>query len=75
MIADILERRFPAAYRILTSIQAGDSINLRTIPETHQVWCSDYMLIRVAEGKFVRFRYEPDYLIGKYRHPRAGGEC
>ncbi len=73
-VAGSLERRFPTVYRGLASILSGHAIPLRTIQETRQVWCRDYMPIQVAEDGFVQFRYGPDYLTGKYRHLRADGE-
>ena len=48
-------------------------IPLRTIPGTLDVWCRDYLPVQVAGDRFVQFRYEPDYLTGKYRHLRADG--
>jgi agmatine deiminase len=73
-VADSLEGRFPGVYRGLASILAEHAIPLRTIPGTRDVWCLDYLPVRVAENRFVQFRYEPDYLTGKYRHLRADGE-
>ncbi len=73
-VADRLERRFPDVYRGLMAILTEHGIPLRTIPGTRSVWCRDYLPVQVAEDRFVQFRYEPDYLTGKYRHLRADGE-
>lgn len=73
-VADTLERRFPGVHRRLAAILGEDGVPLRPIPGTRQVWCRDYMPVQVAEGRFVQFRYEPDYLTGKYRRLRADGE-
>lgn len=73
-VADTLKRRFPDVYQGLSSILGGHGIPLRTIPGAKQVWCRDYMPIQVGEGRFVQFRYSPDYLGGRYRHLRTDGE-
>ena len=74
-VADSLEGRFPGVYRGLASILAEHAIPLRTIPGTRDVWCRDYLPVRVAENRFVQFRYAPDYLAtGKYRYLRADGQ-
>jgi len=73
-VADTLERRFPAIYRGLASILGDHGVPLRTIGGTLDVWCREYLPIQVAEGRFVHFRYEPDYFTGKYHRLRADGE-
>lgn len=73
-VADTLERQFPDVYRGLASILNDHAIPLETIPGTRQVWCRDYMPVQVGEDQFVQFRYEPDYLTGRYRPLRADGE-
>ncbi len=73
-VADSLEGRFPDLFRGLKSILTDHGIPLRIIPGTRDIWCRDYMPIQVAEDRFVQFRYEPDYLRGKYRHLRLDGK-
>lgn len=72
--ADSLEPRFPEIHRALGAILGEHGVPLRTIPGTLDVWCRDYMPVQTAEGRFVQFRYEPDYLTGKHRRLRADGE-
>lgn len=72
-VADTLARRFSAIHRRLGSILREHGVPLETIPGTLDIWCRDYMPIQAAEGQFVQFRYEPDYLTGKYRRLRADG--
>ena len=73
-VADTLERKYPDVHRRLASILREHAIPLRVIPGTVDVWCRDYFPVQVAEGRFVQFRYEPDYLTGEYHHLRADGE-
>lgn len=37
------------------------------LPKTKDIWARDYMPIQVSKGKFVEFRYDPDYLQGKHK--------
>lgn len=73
-VADSLGRNFPEIHGKLDAILRYHDIPMRTISGTRQVWCRDYMPIQVADGRFVQFRYAPDYLVGRYRHLRADGE-
>ncbi len=73
-VADTLKRRFPGVYQGLALILCEHDIPLRMIPGTRQIWVCDFLPIHVAEDRFVQFRYEPDYLTGKYRRLRAYGE-
>ena len=58
----------------LEEILGRDDIPLLTIPGTRSIWCRDDLPIQVSEGRFVQFRYAPDYLTGKHRYLRADGK-
>lgn len=73
-VADTLEPRFPQVHRGLKTILDSHGIPLRIIPGTRDIWCRDYMPVQAAGDRFVQFRYEPDYLTGKFRHLRADGK-
>ena len=73
-VADTLEREFPSVASGLRSILERHGIPLSTIPGTRSVWCRDYMPIQTSKDRFVQFRYEPDYLTGKYLPLRADGQ-
>jgi agmatine deiminase len=73
-VADTLERKFPKVFQSLVSILGEHAIPLRTIEGTLDVWCRDYLPVQVAEDRFVQFRYEPDYLDGRYHRLRADGK-
>ena len=72
-VADTLERRFPKVHLRLISILRVQGAPLGMIPGTVDVWCRDYLLVQMAENRFVQFRYEPDNLVGEYRRLRADG--
>jgi len=71
--SDKLERRHPALFQELTSILEKHQIRWGIIERTRDIWARDYMPIQIERGRFVKFRYEPDYLRG-YEQLRTGNE-
>jgi agmatine deiminase len=67
-ISDQLPARHPALVNRLDRILADLGIPLRTIAGTRDVWCRDYMPVQLAPGKFLQYRYEPDYLRDGFEH-------
>lgn len=39
----------------------------RFLPNTKDIWARDYMPIQVSKNKFIEYRYDPDYLQGKWK--------
>ncbi len=37
------------------------------LPNTNDIWARDYMPIQVSKRKFIEYRYDPDYLQGKWK--------
>jgi agmatine deiminase len=37
------------------------------LQNTKDIWCRDYMPIQVSKNKFIEYRYDPDYLQGKWK--------
>jgi agmatine deiminase len=62
-IADTLFLKYPNFSKEFISLLELEGIPYGILPKTKDVWAVDYMPIQVAEDKFVRFRYAPDYLI------------
>ncbi len=63
-LSDLLKNRFPAFYTKLTAIFNKHKIKYDLLKGTKDIWCRDYMPIQISKNKFVRFRYDPDYLVG-----------
>lgn len=83
-LADALAVRFPGLWQQVHDACGRHGVACRTIQGTWDVWCHDYMPVQVAPGRFVQFRYEPDYLRGyedtitpveKRRAALAGEDC
>lgn len=69
-VSALLRKRYPNLFRELATIFDP---RLRLIPGTRDVWCRDYMPVRVGDNRFIQFRYEPDYLrdVPHLRTPNA----
>jgi len=62
LIADQLPLRHPLLVRRLRAILRKHGIPLRTVNHTRDIWIRDFAAIQISRTKFVKFRYEPDYL-------------
>lgn len=63
-LADTLAVRFPGLWQQIHDACERHGVACRTIQGTRDIWCRDYMPVQLAPGRFVQFRYEPDYLRG-----------
>ncbi len=63
-LSALLAERFPGACRRLTDILDRHGVPYRFLQGTRDIWCRDYMPVRIASGRLVQFRYEPSYLKG-----------
>lgn len=57
-----LERDYPEIYRDVAGILDRHRITWGIIPGTKDVWCRDYMPVQLDSGRFLCYRYAPDYL-------------
>lgn len=64
--SDLLDRRFPKVMSDLQQALDFAGVPCRLIQGTRDIWCRDYMPIEVEPGRFVQFRYAPDYLRGRW---------
>lgn len=62
-LADTLSTKYPAFAKEFISKLDQAKIQYGFLPNTKDVWAVDYMPIQVAENRFVRFTYRPDYLV------------
>jgi len=47
---------------------------VRFLEGTADIWIRDYAAVQISRKRFVKFRYYPDYLRGKYEHLITGDE-
>lgn len=62
--ADKLEFDFPKTYNEIEKVLKSLDIAFDILPGTRDIWVRDFMPIQVALGKFIEYRYDPDYLQG-----------
>lgn len=60
-LSDLLPRK-KIFFESFTNLLASLQVRYELLPFTKDIWCRDYMPIQVEQSKFVRFKYEPDYL-------------
>ena len=39
----------------------------RFLPETKDIWARDFMPIQISKNRFIEYRYDPDYLQGRWK--------
>ncbi|KKT85064.1 MAG: Peptidylarginine deiminase-like protein enzyme, partial [candidate division WWE3 bacterium GW2011_GWC2_44_9] len=61
----LLPKRFPGFFHDITRALEACGIEFGLLPHTKDIWCRDYMPVRVGRGKFVQFTYDPAYLVTK----------
>src|SRR5690242_20673673 len=60
--SDLLLTRHRDVWEGLVRVLDEASVEHCLIGGTRDIWARDYMPVQVADGDFVVFRYEPDYL-------------
>lgn len=68
-----LAGRFPRFWGQLQAILATTRIPVHILEGARDIWARDFMPVQVDENQFVKFRYKPDYLVGR-DHERTGPE-
>jgi len=58
----LLAVKHPDFMTSLSDCLMNNFIIYHFLPETKDIWCRDYMPVRVEENTFVQFIYDPDYL-------------
>jgi agmatine deiminase len=67
--SELLKTQFPLLYSEIAFILSNREIAIRTLKETNDIWCRDYLPVSDGRGGFVQFRFNPSYLnYKKYRH-------
>lgn len=60
---------FPSLYSDIITALGQYSVEYRLLPNTEDYWCRDYMPIQLNNGRFLRYKYFPDYLNTKRNRP------
>ena len=58
----ILNDKYKNVFERIKLILDKHNVKYDFLKGTKDIWCRDYMPIQIDKGKFIQFRYEPDYL-------------
>ena len=72
-MSELLRERFPETCNNLLGILDKHHVGYKFLKGTKDIWCRDYMPVRLESGKLIQFRYEPSYLMkdSKYEGTRS----
>jgi len=59
--------RFSDTYEQISESLKSLGIKPRLLPDTKDIWARDYMPIQISKSKFIEYRYDPNYLQGKWK--------
>lgn len=55
---------YQETYNQLCKVLQEHDITYHLLPKTRDIWARDYMPIQITRDKFLKYRYDPDYLQG-----------
>jgi agmatine deiminase len=58
----LLPSVYPVFFKRLKAVIEKYGVEVELLQDTEDYWCRDYMPIQVAEKRFVKYKYWPDYL-------------
>jgi len=61
------DSRFSDTYERISETLKSFGVKPRLLPDTKDIWARDYMPIQVSINKFIEYRFDPDYLQGKWK--------
>lgn len=72
-MSELLKDKYPKTCENLIAILEKHHVNYAFLKGTKDIWCRDYMPVRLESGKLIQFRYEPSYLMedSKYEAIRS----
>ena len=71
----LLGEQYPDLLERLTQILRSHKVEVRLLEGTKDIWARDYCPVQIEANRFLKFRYDPDYLKeDKYRHLVTGDE-
>lgn len=62
-----IDYRFSDTYVQISETLKSFGIKPKFLPDTKGIWARDYMPIQVSKNQFIEYRYDPDYLQGKWK--------
>jgi agmatine deiminase len=70
----LLPDRHPTIWSRLSAILRGHGVPVRLLDATRDIWARDFCPLQATNTSFLKFRFRPDYLRGRYRRLITGNE-
>lgn len=67
-MSELLKGKYPDTCQNLVAILEKHHVKYAFLKGTRDIWCRDYMPVRLESGKLIQFRYEPCYLMEDSRY-------
>lgn len=64
--SELLPARCPRLYGAIVEVLETNGVAWGLLEGTRDIWCRDYMPVQAADGRYVAFVYNPDYLQDRY---------
>lgn len=62
-----LKTNCPQAHQNIDKVLKSFGLQAEMLQKTNDIWARDYMPIQINEDEFIEYRYDPDYLQGKFK--------
>jgi agmatine deiminase len=66
--SNLLSKRHPKLWERLSKIIRIQGIQIILLENTKDIWARDFCPIQIDTKQFIKFKYYPDYLRGKFEH-------
>jgi agmatine/peptidylarginine deiminase len=73
--SDHLVKNFPKGHANIEKALKDLQIEPHYLSDTKDVWARDFMPVQIIEDEFIEYRYDPDYLQGKWKSLRGLKSC
>ena len=68
LVSNLLFEQHPGIARQMEVVLAVQGIHILRVRNMADIWIRDAAPVQVGDREFIQFRYQPDYLEGKYEH-------
>jgi len=65
--SDRLAKDYPENYANIEKALKDLQIEPHYLTDTKDIWARDFMPVQISEDEFIEYRYDPDYLQGKWK--------
>lgn len=66
-----LVTRYATFYKRFRELMEDNHVHIQLLSNTNDIWCRDFMPVKISGEKYVQFTYDPDYLKGAWADLRT----